>query len=263
MRAHHSTLAETQSGYERLRSDEERRGGAMLRRWREGGNAGGGSEASGGGELRYDPRGFGDASAQDLVDLGDRDLMLLQQQQQQNGGSGGGGSEGGGGGFGAATSTAPTSPYDLWGAILDAGLKPGAVGAGPTGGTRRWLHINHAGEPSMVEVRGAAAFVGMPSPARAAATHADHPTPRHRHLQVDKHELVQVLAVRYRDLLSLDPAVPIPFPAAILIRPRALVVNLETVRLIGERVDSPSALPTAKTTPPPPSSLPNMSPTPP
>ena len=44
--------------------------------------------------------------------------------------------------------------------------------------------------------------------------------------------VVRDLGVRYRDLLTLDPTVPIPFPAAILIRERALVVNLETVRMI-------------------------------
>lgn len=39
-------------------------------------------------------------------------------------------------------------------------------------------------------------------------------------------------ARRYRDLLTLDPSIPIPFPAAILIRPKALCVNLESVRMI-------------------------------
>lgn len=31
----------------------------------------------------------------------------------------------------------------------------------------------------------------------------------------------------YRDLLTLDPAIPIPFPSAILIREHALIVSLE------------------------------------
>lgn len=50
--------------------------------------------------------------------------------------------------------------------------------------------------------------------------------------QVDKHVLVYELGVRYRDLLTLDPTLPLPFPAAILIRNRALIINLETVRMI-------------------------------
>lgn len=54
---------------------------------------------------------------------------------------------------------------------------------------RRWLHVDALGTPTLVEV--------------------------------DKHLVVQQLGVRYRDLLTLDPTVPIPFPAAILIRPKA------------------------------------------
>lgn len=54
----------------------------------------------------------------------------------------------------------------------------------------------------------------------------------YRHAQVDKHVLVYELGVRYRDLLTLDPTLPLPFPAAILIREQALVVNLENVRMI-------------------------------
>ena len=55
---------------------------------------------------------------------------------------------------------------------------------------------------------------------------------RRRTAQVDKHKLVQALRVRHRDILTLDPTVPIPWPAAILVRERALVVNLETVRML-------------------------------
>lgn len=40
------------------------------------------------------------------------------------------------------------------------------------------------------------------------------------------------LGIRYRDLLTLDPTLPLPFPAALFIRERAIVVNLETVRMI-------------------------------
>ncbi|KAL6786115.1 MRS4 [Auxenochlorella protothecoides x Auxenochlorella symbiontica] len=70
----------------------------------------------------------------------------------------------------------------------------------PDRNTRVWLHIDEHGIPSDVEV--------------------------------DKHVLVYELGVRYRDLLTLDPTLPLPFPAAILIRNRALIINLETVRMI-------------------------------
>ncbi len=43
-------------------------------------------------------------------------------------------------------------------------------------------------------------------------------TLRYAAVQVDKHRLVQDLCVRYRDLLTLDPSVPIPYPASLLIR---------------------------------------------
>lgn len=39
--------------------------------------------------------------------------------------------------------------------------------------------------------------------------------------------MVRELGIRYRDLLTLDPSVPIPFPAAILIRPKARSLSLE------------------------------------
>ena len=39
--------------------------------------------------------------------------------------------------------------------------------------------------------------------------------------------LLSVLSRSYRDLLQLDPAVPTPFPAAILIRPRAGLAVVE------------------------------------
>lgn len=37
---------------------------------------------------------------------------------------------------------------------------------------------------------------------------------------------------RYRDLLILDPSIPTPSPSTLLIRERAMVVNLEAVRMI-------------------------------
>ncbi|KAK2079687.1 hypothetical protein QBZ16_002082 [Prototheca wickerhamii] len=75
-----------------------------------------------------------------------------------------------------------------------------ADGGETNNGSRVWLHVDDQGVPSEVEV--------------------------------DKHVLVYELGVRYRDLLTLDPTLPLPFPAAILIREQALVVNLENVRMI-------------------------------
>jgi hypothetical protein len=51
-------------------------------------------------------------------------------------------------------------------------------------------------------------------------------------LQPDKHGIVEELDIPYRDLRMVDPLVPIPYPAAIFIRDRALVVNLENIRMI-------------------------------
>ncbi len=47
-------------------------------------------------------------------------------------------------------------------------------------------------------------------------------------LQVDKHRLVQDLCIRYRDVLTLDPTVPLPYPACLLIRWGGLVAPLPT-----------------------------------
>ncbi|PSC73830.1 U4 U6 small nuclear ribonucleo Prp31-like [Micractinium conductrix] len=83
---------------------------------------------------------------------------------------------------------------DLWGSLF--------VGAIPSVRPQHaWVHVDAAGQATMVE-------------------------------HVDKHRIVADLGVRYRDLLALDPTVPIPFPASILIREQALVVNLEVVRMI-------------------------------
>ncbi len=70
---------------------------------------------------------------------------------------------------------------------------------------------------------------GCPSGTRSGPRQACIPVPTTPPRQVDKHRIVTALGIRYRDLLALDPSVPIPFPAAILIREKALVVNLETV----------------------------------
>ncbi|GMH39163.1 hypothetical protein BSKO_07061 [Bryopsis sp. KO-2023] len=51
-------------------------------------------------------------------------------------------------------------------------------------------------------------------------------------ITVGKHTLVAQLGIPYRDLRILDPWVPIPYPMSIFIRERALVVNLENVRMV-------------------------------
>ncbi|KAA6421154.1 MAG: Magnesium transporter [Trebouxia sp. A1-2] len=49
---------------------------------------------------------------------------------------------------------------------------------------------------------------------------------------VDKHAVVAELGIHYRDLRILDPLVPTPYPTALFIRDKALVVNLESIRMI-------------------------------
>ncbi|GAB4823008.1 hypothetical protein N2152v2_010054 [Parachlorella kessleri] len=68
------------------------------------------------------------------------------------------------------------------------------------GPTRKWLHIDDKGAAKLIEV--------------------------------DRHRLVADLNIRFRDLLTLDPTVPIPYPASLLIRERAIIVNLESIRMI-------------------------------
>lgn len=113
---------------------------------------------------------------------------------------------------------------------------------GPSSVRHKWLHVDAVGTAQLVEVGAPAtqaATASSPTPAAPAMPDRPGPPrpllcsshPAHTSQQVDKHRIVTALGIRYRDLLALDPSVPIPFPAAILIREKALVVNLETVRL--------------------------------
>ncbi|DBB07428.1 TPA: hypothetical protein ACH3X3_008910 [Trebouxia sp. C0006] len=52
------------------------------------------------------------------------------------------------------------------------------------------------------------------------------------YIKVEKHQLVGYLNIPYRDLRILDPLAPIPYPTAIFIREKALVVNVESIRMI-------------------------------
>jgi hypothetical protein len=51
-------------------------------------------------------------------------------------------------------------------------------------------------------------------------------------MQANKKKIVDDLGVHYRDLRYLEPLVPTPYPAAIFIRDKALVVNLESLRML-------------------------------
>ena len=47
-----------------------------------------------------------------------------------------------------------------------------------------------------------------------------------------QHEIVSELGVHYRELRIVDPLLPTPYPASLFIREKALVVNLESLRMI-------------------------------
>lgn len=51
-------------------------------------------------------------------------------------------------------------------------------------------------------------------------------------VQIDRQDLVHELDISYRDVRILDPLVSTPYPTALLIREKALVVNMEAVRMI-------------------------------
>lgn len=51
-------------------------------------------------------------------------------------------------------------------------------------------------------------------------------------LQIDRQDLVHELDISYRDVRILDPLVSSPYPTALLIREKALVVNMEAFRMI-------------------------------
>ena len=51
-------------------------------------------------------------------------------------------------------------------------------------------------------------------------------------LEATKMEMQRELGVPFRDLMILDPALPTAYPGSIFIRPRAIVVNMEHVKLV-------------------------------
>ncbi|KAK9810373.1 hypothetical protein WJX72_009623 [[Myrmecia] bisecta] len=52
------------------------------------------------------------------------------------------------------------------------------------------------------------------------------------YVTADKHTLVTELSIPYRDLRMIDPLIPMPYPTALFIREKALVVNFESTRMI-------------------------------
>lgn len=65
---------------------------------------------------------------------------------------------------------------------------------------RRWLRVDHKGVPT--------------------------------YETIDRQDLVHQLNISYRDVRILDPLVATPYPTALLIREKALIVNMEAVRMI-------------------------------
>lgn len=48
-----------------------------------------------------------------------------------------------------------------------------------------------------------------------------------KHIRFTRHSMVEILQLRYRDLVVVDPTLPVPVASVIFIRPKALVVNLD------------------------------------
>lgn len=101
-------------------------------------------------------------------------------------------------------------------------------------------------EPRNVSDRGA---VAASSPHRTAGVPARPPPPAKLYslkrawlmmnaagetatLEATKMEMQRELGVPFRDLMILDPALPTAYPSSIFIRPRAIVVNMEHVKLV-------------------------------
>ena len=55
-------------------------------------------------------------------------------------------------------------------------------------------------------------------------------------MQIEKHALIARLGIPYRDMRQMDPFTAQPYPAAILVREKAIVLSLESIRLITAKV---------------------------
>lgn len=84
----------------------------------------------------------------------------------------------------------------LWRHLLSSGTgETPAQRAGHCFQEPQWVHINHAGLPTTIEI--------------------------------DRSYLIRALRLRYRDLAAIDPTLPLPAPSVILVRARAIAVNLD------------------------------------
>jgi len=84
----------------------------------------------------------------------------------------------------------------LWRNLLSSGTGgTPAQRAGQCFQEPKWVHINHAGVPATIEI--------------------------------DRSYLIRALRLRYRDLAAIDPTLPLPAPSVILVRARAIAINLD------------------------------------
>lgn len=81
----------------------------------------------------------------------------------------------------------------LWRHLLSSGT--GGTPAQHAFQEPQWIHINHAGVPTTIEI--------------------------------DRSYLIRALRLRYRDLAAIDPTLPLPAPSVILVRARAIAINLD------------------------------------
>lgn len=116
--------------------------------------------------------------------------------------------------------------------------------------SKRWLHVDHLGVPTLVEVDkhrvvqelgirwGCEAACSVAPGLQSSVPLCLLPSCRFRRQRTKACTRIHVTTpfrpgtARYRDLLILDPSIPTPSPSTLLIRDRALVVNLEAVRMI-------------------------------
>jgi hypothetical protein len=92
----------------------------------------------------------------------------------------------------------------LWRHLLSSGTgETPAQRAGHSFREHQWVHINSVGDSNTIEI--------------------------------DRNYLIRALRLRYRDLAAIDPTLPLPAPSVILVRARAIAINLDVggaIRLI-------------------------------
>lgn len=83
----------------------------------------------------------------------------------------------------------------LWRHLLSSGGEANGRPSGRGLEDQQWVHIDDQGVPTMIAI--------------------------------DRHHLVRSLKLRYRDLAAVDPTLPLPAPSVILVRARAVAINLD------------------------------------